>query len=103
MKRGRPSRSLAVCTTESARILAEARAEADAIISRTRADAARAGEELKQKARADAENIVKHAEREIRAGDVAGGAEDPAGSGRHLDRHRVEDHPAQSHGKTTSG
>ena len=50
---------------ESARILAEARAEADAIISRTRADAVRAGEELKQKARADAENIVKHAEREI--------------------------------------
>ena len=50
---------------ESARILAEARGEADAIISRTRADAARAGEELKQKARADAENIVKHAEREI--------------------------------------
>ena len=50
---------------ESARILAEARAEADAIISRTRADALRAGEELKQKARGDAENIVKHAEREI--------------------------------------
>ncbi len=50
---------------ESARILAQARAEADAIISRTRADAVRAGEELKQKARADAENIVKHAEREI--------------------------------------
>ena len=50
---------------ESARILAEARGEADAIISRTRADAVRAGEELKQKARADAENIVKHAEREI--------------------------------------
>jgi len=47
---------------ESARILAAARAEADAIISRTRADAVRAGEELKQKARADAENIVKHAE-----------------------------------------
>ena len=50
---------------ESARLLAAARAEADAIISRTRADATRAGEELKQKARADAENIVRHAEREI--------------------------------------
>ncbi len=50
---------------ESARTLAAARAEADAIISRTRADAARAGEELKQKARADAENMVRHAEREI--------------------------------------
>ena len=58
-------RSLAACTRSRRGILAEARAEADAIVSRTRADAVRAGEELKQKARADAENIVKHAEREI--------------------------------------
>jgi F-type H+-transporting ATPase subunit b len=50
---------------ESARLLAAARVEADAIISRTRTDAARAGDELKQKARADAENIVRNAEREI--------------------------------------
>ena len=50
---------------ESTRLLAAARAEADEIISRTRADAARAGEDLKQKARADAENIVRNAEREI--------------------------------------
>jgi F-type H+-transporting ATPase subunit b len=56
---------LARLTDESARVLAAARAEADAIISRTRADAARAGEEMKQKARADAENIVRNAEREI--------------------------------------
>jgi F-type H+-transporting ATPase subunit b len=51
--------------TESTRILVEARTEADAIISRTRADAARAGEEMKVKAKADAENIVKNAERQI--------------------------------------
>jgi F-type H+-transporting ATPase subunit b len=51
--------------TESTRILVEARTEADGIISRTRADAARAGEEMKVKARADAENIVKNAERRI--------------------------------------
>ena len=51
--------------TESARILAEARTEADAIISRTRADASRATEEMKVKARADAENIVRNAERQI--------------------------------------
>jgi F-type H+-transporting ATPase subunit b len=50
---------------ESARILAEARVEADAIISRSRADASRAGDELKQKARADAESIVRNAERQI--------------------------------------
>ena len=42
-----------------------ARTEADAIISRTRADAARAGEEMKTKARADAENIIRNAERQI--------------------------------------
>ena len=51
--------------TESTRILVEARTEADGIISRTRADAARAAEEMKVKARADAENIVKNAERQI--------------------------------------
>jgi F-type H+-transporting ATPase subunit b len=51
--------------TESTRILVEARTEADAIISRTRADAARAGEEMKVKARGDAENIVRNAERQI--------------------------------------
>jgi F-type H+-transporting ATPase subunit b len=50
---------------ESTRILGEARAEADAIISRTRADASRAGDEMKKKARADAENIVRNAERQI--------------------------------------
>jgi F-type H+-transporting ATPase subunit b len=50
---------------ESARILADARAEADGIISRTRSDAARVGEELKQKARTDSEHIVRNAERQI--------------------------------------
>jgi F-type H+-transporting ATPase subunit b len=50
---------------ESARILADARVEADGIISRTRSDAARVGEELKQKARTDSEHIVRNAERQI--------------------------------------
>jgi F-type H+-transporting ATPase subunit b len=50
---------------ESARIVAEARAEADGIISRTRGDAIRVGEEMKEKARADAERIVRNAERQI--------------------------------------
>jgi F-type H+-transporting ATPase subunit b len=50
---------------DSSRILSEARTEADAIISRTRADATRAGEEMKVKARAEAENIVRNAERQI--------------------------------------
>lgn len=50
---------------ESARILAEARNEAAGIISSTRADAARFADEMKQKARSDAETIVRNAQREI--------------------------------------
>ena len=50
---------------ESAHILAEARSEAAGIISSTRADAARFADEMKQKARSDAEAIVRNAQREI--------------------------------------
>ena len=50
---------------ESAKILAEARTEAEAIISRTRSDADRFREELKQKARSEAATIVSNAERQI--------------------------------------
>src|SRR5262245_11105786 len=50
---------------ESARILAEARTEAANIISSTRSDAGRLSDELKQRARADAEALVRNAQREI--------------------------------------
>lgn len=50
---------------EAQRILAEARTQAGEIVSRTRSDAAAFGEEMKQKARADADALVKHAERQI--------------------------------------
>jgi F-type H+-transporting ATPase subunit b len=50
---------------ESARIIAAARAEADAILARTRDDANRFREELKQKAQVEAANVVKNAERQI--------------------------------------
>lgn len=50
---------------ESAKVLAEARTEAEAIISRTRSDADRFREELKQRARAEAATLVKNAERQI--------------------------------------
>jgi F-type H+-transporting ATPase subunit b len=50
---------------ESARILADARVEADAIISRTRVDASRVAEEMKVKARGDAEHIIRNTERQI--------------------------------------
>lgn len=50
---------------ESARILADARAEADSIVARTREDANRFREELKQKAQVEAANVVKNAQRLI--------------------------------------
>ena len=51
--------------TESQRILAEARAQADMVLSETRSDAARLRDELRQKAQAEAQGIVKNAERQI--------------------------------------
>jgi len=50
---------------ESALILNKARAEADQIIVSGRADAERLREDLKVKARAEADGIVKNAERQI--------------------------------------
>lgn len=50
---------------DAARLLAEARAEADAIIARTRTDAGRVRDELKQKAHAEAASLLRNAERQI--------------------------------------
>lgn len=50
---------------ESARILTEARSEAATILARTRDDANRLRDELKQKAQAEAANVVKNAQRQI--------------------------------------
>jgi F-type H+-transporting ATPase subunit b len=50
---------------ESARILAEARTQAESIIAATRADASRFRDELKQKAQAEAAGIVRNAEKQI--------------------------------------
>ena len=50
---------------DSAKILAQARAEADSIVSATRADVNQFREEMRQKARSEAEGIVKNAERQI--------------------------------------
>ena len=50
---------------ESNRIVAKARADADAIIASSRADATKLQEELREKARAEANGIIKNAEREI--------------------------------------
>jgi F-type H+-transporting ATPase subunit b len=50
---------------ESAEMIRQARVEADAIITRSRGDAERLREELRQKARAEADGIVKNAERQI--------------------------------------
>lgn len=50
---------------ESSRMLADARAEADTVLARTREDANRFRDELKEKAQAEAATIVKNAERRI--------------------------------------
>lgn len=50
---------------ESAEIIRQGRVEAEAIITRSRGDAERLREEMKQKARAEADGIVKNAERQI--------------------------------------
>ncbi|MBZ5558875.1 MAG: F0F1 ATP synthase subunit B [Acidobacteriia bacterium] len=50
---------------ESAQIIKTARVEAEAIVSRSRSDGERLREEMKQKARSDAEGIVRNAERQI--------------------------------------
>ena len=50
---------------ESAQILKEARVQADSIITQTRSDGERLREEMRQKARAEADTIVRNAERQI--------------------------------------
>jgi len=50
---------------ESARIIREARVEAQSIVAQSRSDGERLREEMKQKARAEAETIVRNAERQI--------------------------------------
>ena len=50
---------------ESAQIIKAARVEADAIVTRSRSDGERLREELRQKARSDADGIVRNAERQI--------------------------------------
>ncbi len=58
-------RELQRLTQESAEIIRTARSEADAIISRSRLDADRLREEMKQKARGEADYIVRDAQRQI--------------------------------------
>jgi len=50
---------------ESARIIAEARAEAQSIVTKSRAEAETVREDLKRRAREEADALVKHAERQI--------------------------------------
>jgi F-type H+-transporting ATPase subunit b len=58
-------RELERLNLESAQILKEARVQADAIITQTRSDGERLREEMRQKARGEADNIVRTAERQI--------------------------------------
>ena len=56
---------LARLQQESAQIVRQARVEAEAIISQSRTDAARLRDEMRQKAKAESDGIVKNAERQI--------------------------------------
>jgi F-type H+-transporting ATPase subunit b len=58
-------RELERLNAESAQIIARARHEADAIIIQSRSDGDRLREEIRQKARTEADLIVKNAERQI--------------------------------------
>src|SRR5215467_4676248 len=50
---------------ESAKIMQQARIEAESIVTQTRADADRLREELKQKAKEEADNILRNAQQQI--------------------------------------
>ena len=50
---------------ESAKLLAQARSEAAELVSRSRSDADRFREEMKDKARSEATNLLRNAERQI--------------------------------------
>ena len=58
-------RELEQVQEESNRIVAKARADADAIIASSRTDAAKLQAELKQKARDEADGIIRNAQKEI--------------------------------------
>jgi F-type H+-transporting ATPase subunit b len=59
------TQELARLEQESAAILRKARAEAEAVIAQSRADADRLREEMRQKAKAEADGILRNAERQI--------------------------------------
>jgi F-type H+-transporting ATPase subunit b len=61
----RAKQDLARLHEESARIIRTARAEAEAVITQSRSDADRLREEMRQKARTEANGIVRNAERQI--------------------------------------
>jgi F-type H+-transporting ATPase subunit b len=50
---------------ESAQIVRQARVDAEAVVAQSRSDAARLRDEMRQKAKAEADGIVRNAERQI--------------------------------------
>jgi F-type H+-transporting ATPase subunit b len=61
----RAKQELEVIHAESAKLLAQARSEAAEIVSRSRSDADRFREEMKEKARGEAATLLRNAERQI--------------------------------------
>jgi F-type H+-transporting ATPase subunit b len=79
---------------ESSQIIARARVEADAIITQSRSDGDRLRDEIRQKARAEADNIVKSAERQIQL-ETTRALEQIRHEAVDLGDDCLEDHPAQ--------
>ena len=87
---------------DAAKLLADARVEGEAIVTRSRAAADRLGEELRQKASAEAAGILKKAEREIQLETSTRHRARSPRSGRALGGDRVEDPAPQRLGRRQS-
>jgi F-type H+-transporting ATPase subunit b len=61
----RPNQAFHRLQQESAKIMQQARIEAESIVAQTRTDAERLREELKQKAKEEADNILRNAQQQI--------------------------------------
>ena len=81
---------------DSAKIVSEARTEAGAIVANSRADAAKLRDELRQKARAEADAILKNAEKRIQQETARALFTDSTGGGRCFAADRLEADSAQS-------
>ena len=92
----RPSRSWSGCSRNRRRSSGRRGSRPSRSSRAAAADAERLREEMRQKARAEAETIVRNAERQIQLETETRAPADPPRGGRSVGDDRVEDHPAES-------